>query len=153
MYNFYIFILCGIILKILILNLRKDILQKISIFEESLIVYLFLGMFMLLFFTFKKGSLLTPLRKLTQLDRKSLLYIVIIVFLILTSILMSGFLIQNENIPRYQIFKQAGYIVLVFFIAYLYKQTRINSETIIGVILVILGLYIVDKQFKQIETS
>lgn len=151
MYNFYIFILFGIILKILILNLRKDILQKISIFEESLIVYLLLGVFMLLFFSFRKGSLLTPLRKLTQLDKKSLVYIVVIVFLILISILMSGLLIQKENIPRYQIFKQAGYILLVFFIAYLYKQTKINSETIIGVLLVILGLYIVDKQFKTIK--
>lgn len=150
MYNFYIFLIVDVVLKVFILNLKQDILKKLTIFEELFISNILLFFIFFLFFICRNGpqGILRVFRKVDTLDKKTITKMITFVIFVAFAVLFGSFILKNENISKYQIFKQSLYIITVFLFGYLLKKFKFNTEIILGIILVLTGLYFVDKQFK-----
>ena len=144
MYNFYIFILLSIILKILIISLKKDILMYLSVLEESVIVSIGLCIGFIIVYLCINSNFNNLSEKLYNSSNIIRLKLICFMILVLLAILVGGSILSKENIARFIIFKEMIYIIGILFVSVLYYKKNINIITTLGVILIICGLYLVD---------
>tara|TARA_B100001248_G_scaffold262007_1_gene255526 strand:- start:2334 stop:2744 length:411 start_codon:yes stop_codon:yes gene_type:complete len=127
-----------------IVFLKNDILKKISITEEIILVSLgILIIISIIYFLYEKKSI-SDLRKITKSEimPKLSLY----TLLIIISILLGNYIVQSEGkVIRYKSFQRALSLILLLILGHFVFGEKINQNTCLGIGTIILGLYILDR--------
>lgn len=143
-YNFYILLLISIIISSPIIFLKNDILKKISITEEVILVSIgILTSVLILYFLYEKKSI-SDLRKITQSEimPKLILY----TLLITISILLGNYIVKSEGkVIRYTTFRRSLSLILMLILGYFVFGEKITQNICLGIGIIIFGLYILDR--------
>lgn len=143
-YNFYILLLISIIVSSPIVFLKNDILKKISITEEIILVSFSISVSVLLIYLFYEQKSLLDLQKITKSEvmPKIILYTILIVI----SLLLGNYIIKSEGkVIRYSTFRRALSLILLIILGHFIFKEKITKNTYIGIGIIILGLYVLDK--------
>lgn len=143
-YNFYILLFISIIVSSPIVFLKNDILKQISITEEVILVSVgILTSVSILYFLYEKKSI-SDLRKITRSEimPKLILY----TLLIFISILLGNYIVKNEGkVIRYKSFQRSLSLILLLILGHFVFNEKVTQNTCLGIGIIILGLYFLDK--------
>ena len=142
-YNFYTLLILSIIIGSPIIFLKNDILKKFSITEEIIIVSLgILTIVSIIYFLYENNSLQNLLEKCKTEKYKLCLY----VSLITISLLIGNYIIKTEGkVIRYKSFQRALSLILMLILGHYIFGEKITVNTCLGIGIIILGLYILDR--------
>jgi len=142
-YNFYTLLILSIIIGSPIIFLKNDILKKFSITEEIIIVSLgILTIVSIIYFLYENNSLQNLLEKCKTEKYKLCLY----VSLITISLLIGNYIIKTEGkVIRYKSFQRALSLILMLILGHYIFGEKITINTCLGIGIIILGLYILDR--------
>lgn len=144
-YNFYNLLLITIFLGSPIVFLKNRILRDFSIIEE--IIYVSLAILLLsslIYFCYEKKSIKELMRHIyTDRIYMYLLY----VFLIVINLVIGNYIIKSEGkVIKYKTFQRALSLILLLLIGCLFFDEKITVNMIIGISIIFVGLYVVDKK-------
>ena len=142
-YNFYTLLILSIIIGSPIIFLKNDILKKFSITEEIIIVSLgILTIVSIIYFLYENNSLQNLLEKCKTEKYKLCLY----VSLITISLLIGNYIIKTEGkVIRYKSFQRALSLIFMLILGHYIFGEKITINTCLGIGIIILGLYILDR--------
>ena len=69
-----------------------------------------------------------------------------IFLIILIGLFISGFIINKENVFRYKLLQKPVYTVILLIIAVCFFKQKIDIQKILGVLLIVIGTYLVEKK-------
>ena len=144
-YNFYNLLLITILLGSPIVFLKNRILRDFSITEEIIYVSLaILILSLLIYFYYEKKTTKELLRHIYT-DR---IYIYLLyVSLIIINLVIGNYIIKSEGkVIKYKTFQRALSLILLLLIGCLFFDEKITTNMIIGISIILLGLYVVDKK-------
>ncbi len=140
---FYIFIIILACISPINAYNRQIILKNINIENEIIIISTgILIIFILSQFVRKK----TILPK--KINNNTIKYLIINTILASFVLYLGGYVIQNYNVLRYKSLQKPIYLVILVIIACAFYEKKCNLETIFGIILLIIGCIIVDRNLK-----
>lgn len=143
-YNFYILLLISIIISSPIIFLKNDILKKISITEEIILVSFSISVSVLLIYLLYEKKSISDLHKITKSEviPKLVLYIILIII----NLLLGNYIIKNEGkVIKYSTFRRSLSLILLIILGYFIFGEKITPNTYIGIGIIIFGLYVLDK--------
>ena len=143
MYNFYVILVLLSILSPIIAYNKVDILKNISITNDIFYTSLALLIITFLIKLYKKDVKF----KINKLTKKKLLYQIL---LIIPVLYLGGLILKNENVIVYKSYQKSFSIFFLLLYSVFFMKMEINISTIIGCVLIILGLYLVDKSINNI---
>ena len=143
MYNFYVILVLLSILSPIIAYNKVDILKNMSITNDIFYTSLALLIITFLIKLYKKDVKF----KINKLTKKKLLYQIL---LIIPVLYLSGLILKNENVIVYKSYQKSFSIFFLLLYSVFFMKMEINISTIIGCVLIILGLYLVDKSINNI---
>ena len=144
MNNFYILLIASIIIGSPIIFLKNDLLKKLSITEEIILVSLgILAIVSSIYFCYEKKSL----KNLTRsLDSNIIYKFILYVFLITITLLIGNYIVKSEGkVIRYKSFQRALSLILMLILGHYVFGERVNINTCLGIGIIILGLFILDR--------
>ena len=141
--NFFTLLISSIIIGSPIIFLKNDILKKFSITEEIIIVSLgILTIVSIIYFLYENNSLQNLLEKFKTEKYKLCLYF----SLITISLLIGNYIIKTEGkVIRYKSFQRALSLILMLILGHYIFGEKITINTCLGIGIIILGLYILDR--------
>jgi len=143
-YNFYTLLILSIIIGSPIIFLKNDILKKFSITEE--IIYADIGILIIassIYFLYEKKTMKNLLRHFYSDD---IYKIILYVSLITISLLIGNYIIKTEGkVIRYKSFQRALSLILMLILGHYIFGEKITINTCLGIGIIILGLYILDR--------
>lgn len=143
-YNFYTLLIASIVIGSPIIFLKNDILKIFSITEEIILVSLgILAIVSSIYFCYEKKSF----KNLTRnLDRDIIYKFILYVFLITITLLIGNYIVKSEGkVIRYKSFQRALSLILMLMIGHYIFGERVTQNTCLGVGIIILGLFILDR--------
>lgn len=143
-YNFYILLFISIIVSSPIVFFKNDILKKISITEEIIIVSFIISISVLIIYILYEKKSLADLQKITRSEimPKLILY----TLLITISLLLGNYIIKTEGkVIRYTTFRRSLSLIFLLILGYFVFNEKITRNTRLGICIIILGLYVLDK--------
>tara|TARA_A100001015_G_C14944976_1_gene694262 strand:+ start:749 stop:1201 length:453 start_codon:yes stop_codon:yes gene_type:complete len=143
-YNFYTLLISSIVIGSPIIFLKNDILKTFSITEEIILVSIgILVIVSSIYFGYEKKSF----KNLTKyLDSDIIYKFILYVFLITTTLLIGNYIVKSEGkVIRYKSFQRALSLILMLIIGHYIFGESVNINTCLGVGIIILGLYILDR--------
>lgn len=144
-YNFYLQIFFLTFIKSIMPFIKKDILNQYSIIEEIIINTSGLLFFSLIFYlVIQKHKLNNLFSKIIINKNYSSYKLIIFNIMLILSLLIIGKIIKNENIIRFTPYKQGLTLLFISIITWLFFSKQLNYFNILGIILVIIGLFLVD---------
>ena len=143
MYNFYVILVLLSILSPIIAYNKVDILKNMSITNDIFYTSLALLIITFLIKLYKKDLKF----KIKKLTKKKLLYQILLIIPILY---LGGLVLKNENVIVYKSYQKSFSIFFLLLYSVFFMKMEINISTIIGCVLIILGLYLVDKSINNI---
>ena len=143
MYNFYVILVLLSILSPIIAYNKVDILKNMSITNDIFYTSLALLIITFLIKLYKKDVKF----KINKLKKKKLLYQIL---LIIPVLYLGGLILKNENVIVYKSYQKSFSIFFLLLYSVFFMKMEINISTIIGCVLIILGLYLVDKSINNI---
>ena len=141
-YNFYTLLIASIVIGSPIIFLKNDILQKLSITEEIIIVSLgIIAIVSSIYFIYEKNSLQNLISVVKKEKYKLCLYI----SLLTTTLLIGNYIVKSEGkVIRYKSFQRALSLILMLIIGHYVFGEKVKINTCIGIGIIIFGLYILD---------
>lgn len=143
-YNFYTLLIISIIIGSPIIFLKNDILKKFSITEE--IIYADIGILIIassIYFLYEKKTMKNLLRHFYSDD---IYKIILYVSLITISLLIGNYIIKTEGkVIRYKSFQRALSLIFMLILGHYVFGEKITINTCLGIGIIILGLYILDR--------
>ena len=143
-YNFYTLLIASIVIGSPIIFLKNDILKTFSITEEIILVSIgILVIVSSIYFGYEKKSF----KNLTKyLDSDIIYKFILYVFLITTTLLIGNYIVKSEGkVIRYKSFQRALSLILMLIIGHYIFGERVTINTCLGIGIIILGLYILDR--------
>ena len=119
--------------------IKKNIFTSFSIFEEIMLTNIFLFSVSLILHL-KNGNKFNFFNKINVNNYK-----IILIYLTMTilEIFIGNSIIKNSNLVNSKIIQKSLYILLTPIIGKLIFNTNINNSTYFGIILIILGIFLV----------
>ncbi len=143
-YNFYILLIISLIISSPIVFLKNDILKKISITEEIILVSFIISISVLMIYILYEKKSLADLHKITKMEimPKLILYTILITI----SLLLGNYILKNEGkVIRYTTFRRSLSLILMLILGYFVFNEKITRNTCLGIGIIIIGLYVLDK--------
>ena len=144
MNNFYTLLIASIIIGSPIIFLKNDLLKKLSITEEIILVSLgILAIVSSIYSFYEKKSL----KNLTRsLDSNIIYKFILYVFLITITLLIGNYIVKTEGkVIRYKSFQRALSLILMLILGHYVFGERVNINTCLGIGIIIFGLYVLDR--------
>lgn len=143
MYHFYVILIILSILSPIIAYNKADILKNISITNE-----IFYTSLALLIITFVIKLYNKDINfKINDSIKKKLLYQII---LIIPVLYLGGLILKKENVLIYKTHQKSFNIFFLLLYSIFFMKMEVDMSTIIGCVLIIIGLYLVDKSINNI---
>ena len=142
-YNFYALLIISIIVGSPIIFLKNDILKTFSITEEIIIVSIgILAIVSTIYFGYEKNSL----QNLISVGKKEKYKLCLYISLITITLLIGNYIVKTEGkVIRYKSFQRALSLILMLIIGHYIFGERVNINTCLGIGIIILGLYVLDR--------
>ena len=142
-YNFYALLIASIIIGSPIIFLKNDILKTFSITEEIIIVSLgILAIVSSIYFGYEKNSL----QNLISVGKKEKYKLCLYISLITITLLIGNYIVKTEGkVIRYKSFQRALSLILMLIIGHYVFGERVNINTCLGIGIIIVGLYVLDR--------
>ena len=142
-YNFYTLLILSIIIGSPIIFLKNDLLKKLTITEEIMIVSLgIITIVSIVYFFYEKKSLQNLLNKENSEKYKLCLYI----SLITITLLIGNYIVKSEGkVIRYKSFQRSLSLILMLILGHYIFGEKVTLNTCLGIGIIIFGLYILDK--------
>ena len=143
MYNFYVILVLLSILSPMIAYNKAELLKKMTITND--IFYTSLGLLIITFLIklYKKDINF----KMNDSTKKKLIYQILLIIPILY---LGGLILKNENVIIYKTHQKSFNIFFLLLYSIFFMEMKIDMSTIIGCVLIVLGLYLVDKSINNI---
>jgi len=142
MYHFYVYLIILAIISPIVAYNRDSILKKMSISKEIMIISILILIFYGLQLLINKKDIMKPI------DGKTMKLLVINGLLTSVALYLGSKIIMKENVFKYKSIQKSVYLVaLVIISACVYGQ-KLNIKTLLGVLLVIVGAYLIDLNIK-----
>lgn len=141
--NFYSFLILSIIIGSPIIFLKNDLLKTFSITEEILCVSIgILIIVSIIYFLYEKKSL----QNLINIGEKQKYKLCLYILLITVSLLIGNYIVKTEGkVIRYKSFQRSLSLILMLIIGHFYFNEYITINTCLGIGIIILGLFILDR--------
>ena len=142
-YNFYTLLILSIIIGSPIIFLKNDLLKTFSITEEILCVSIgILIIVYIIYFLYEKKSL----QNLINIGEKQKYKLCLYILLITVSLLIGNYIVKTEGkVIRYKSFQRSLSLILMLIIGHFYFNEYITINTCLGIGIIILGLFILDR--------
>ena len=142
-YNFYALLIASIIIGSPIIFLKNDILKTFSITEEIIIVSLgILAIVSSIYFGYENNSL----QNLISVGKKEKYKLCLYISLITITLLIGNYIVKTEGkVIRYKSFQRALSLILMLIIGHYVFGERVNINTCLGIGIIIVGLYVLDR--------
>ena len=127
-YNFYILLIISLIISSPIVFLKNDILKKISITEEIILVSFIISISVLMIYILYEKKSLADLQKITKMEimPKLILYTILITI----SLLLGNYILKNEGkVIRYTTFRRSLSLILMLILGYFVFNEKITRNT------------------------
>lgn len=146
-YNFYILVLLITILSSPIAFLKNDVLKKISITEEIIIVSLsILIITLLIYFLYEKKTITNLLNIINSKIRNKLICYVL---LITSTIYLSNYIVQKQGkIIRFKSFQRSLSLILMLLVGHFLFGAEITTNICLGIVIIIIGILVIDNKIK-----
>jgi len=143
MYNFYVILVLLSILSPMIAYNKAELLKSMTITND--IFYTSLGLLIITFLIklYKKDINF----KMNDSTKKKLIYQILLIIPILY---LGGLILKNENVIIYKTHQKSFNIFFLLLYSIFFMEMKIDMSTIIGCVLIVLGLYLVDKSINNI---
>jgi hypothetical protein len=141
--NFYSFLILSIIIGSPIIFLKNDLLKTFSITEEILCVSIgILIIVSIIYFLYEKKSL----QNLINIGETQKYKLCLYILLITVSLLIGNYIVKTEGkVIRYKSFQRSLSLILMLIIGHFYFNEYITINTCLGIGIIILGLFILDR--------
>jgi len=141
--NFYSFLILSIIIGSPIIFLKNDLLKTFSITEEILCVSIgILIIVSIIYFLYEKKSL----QNLINIGEKQKYKLCLYILLITVSLLIGNYIVKTEGkVIRYKSFQRSLSLILMLIIGHFYFNEYVTINTCLGIGIIILGLFILDR--------
>ncbi len=140
-YNFELILILLVIISSPIIFIKKEILNKFSIFEEIICTSFFIFIITLiiyLYFEQKSIKYLTNKYINSSILPEYLLYI----SLITITLCIGNYIISKETkIIKYRSFRTSFSLILALILSIFIFKEKINSHQLLGILIIILGIY------------
>ena len=140
---FYIFLIILAIISPINAYNRQVILKNINIENEIIIISTGILIIFILSQLIRKKTILPE-----KINNKTITYLIINTILASIVLFFGGYIIQNYNVLRYKSLQKPVYLVILVIIACAFYEKKCNLATIFGIILLICGCVIVDRNLK-----
>ena len=122
---------------------RQIILKNINIENEIIIISTGILIIFILSQLIRKKTILPE-----KINNKTITYLIINTILASIVLYLGGYVIKNYNVLRYKSLQKPVYLVILVIIACAFYEKKCNLATIFGIILLIIGCIIVDRNLK-----
>ena len=143
MYNFYLYlILLAIISPFAAFN-RNKILKKIKVQNEIVFISSAILVIFIIFQIVSKTDIIPK-----NIDNDTIKYLIINSILASFSLYLGGMILSRENVFRFKALQKPVYLIVLVIIACCFYHETFNLKIIIGVILLIIGSYLIDSNIN-----
>lgn len=140
---FYIFLIILAIISPINAYNRQVILKNINIENEIIIISTGILIIFILSQLIRKKTILPE-----KINNKTIIYLIINTILASIALYLGGFIITKYNVLRYKSIQKPVYLVILVIIACAFYEKKCNLATIFGIILLICGCVIIDRNLK-----
>ena len=137
-YNFYLFLTMLAIISPIAAYNRNEILKKVPIQFEVMFTSIFILVVYGLYQLVNKQDLIK------NIDKKTLGYLIFNGTLTCIVLLFNGLIIMNENVFKYKTLQKSVYLIILVIIAVCIYQQKLTFKTIMGLLFIIFGSYLID---------
>jgi len=142
-YSFFIFLFILAILSPVNAYNRESILKDISIENEIVIISSGILFIYILSLILRNKEIIPK-----KIETKTIGYLILNIILTCVSLYLGGMIIQRSNVMRFKALQKPIYLVILVIISCLFYEKKCNIQTIFGIILLVVGCIIVDKNLK-----
>ena len=137
-YNFYIFLVILAIISPVAAYNRNEILKKVPIQFEVIFTSIFILVVYGLYQLINKQNLIK------NVDKKTLGYLIFNGTLTSIALLLGGLIIMNENVFKFKTLQKSVYLIILVIIAVCIYQQKLTFKTVMGLLFIIFGSYLID---------
>jgi uncharacterized membrane protein len=142
-YSFFLFLFILAILSPVNAYNRLTILKDISIENEVVIISSGILFIYILSLILRNKEIIPK-----KIETKTIGYLILNIILTCVSLYLGGMIIQRSNVMRFKALQKPIYLVILVIISCLFYEKKCNIQTIFGIILLVVGCIIVDKNLK-----
>ena len=142
-YNFYIYLIIMAILSPFAAYSRSKILEKLDIKYEIMIISVVILVIYSIGIIFTRGKLIPD-----KLENDTIMYLMINSVIASIGLYLSATLLLNDNVFKVKCIQRPIQIICLVIIASLIYGQEMNYKVIIGIILLILGVYLIDSNIS-----
>jgi len=117
---------------------RNEILKKISIQHEVIFISIYILILYGLIQLYNNKKLIPELKKNT------IGYLIINGTLTSIALYLGGLILINENVFKYKTLQKSVYLIILVIVAGCIYQQNLTLKTIIGLLLIMFGSYLID---------
>jgi len=117
---------------------RNEILKKISIQHEVIFISIYILILYGLIQLYNNKKLIPELKKNT------IGYLIINGTLTSIALYLGGLILINENVFKYKTLQKSVYLIILVIVAVCIYQQNLTLKTIIGLLLIMFGSYLID---------
>ena len=139
MYNFYIYLIILAIISPFAAYNRSKILQKIKVQNEIMFISSTILVIYIIFQIVNKTEIIPK-----NMDNNTLKLLVINSILASISLYLGGVILSKENVFRFKALQKPIYLIVLVIIACCFYNEEFNLKIVIGIILLIIGSYLID---------
>ena len=139
MYNFYLYLIILAIISPFAAYNRSKILSKIKVVHEIILLSIVILIIYAIFQTVNKNDIIPK-----NMDTITIKYVIINSILASISLYLGGMILSKENVFRFKALQKPIYLIVLVIIACCFYNEEFNFKIAIGVILLIIGSYLID---------
>ena len=137
-YNFYIFLMVLAMISPIAAYNRNEILKKISIQHEVIFISIYILILYGLIQLYNNKKLIPDLKNNT------LGYLIINGTLTSIGLYLGAQILKNESVFKYKTLQKSVYLIILVIVAVCVYQQNLTLKTIIGLLFIIFGSYLID---------
>ena len=141
-YNFYVYLLVLATISPIASYCRQIILKNITISQE--IIYTSL----ILLVIYSIREIMTKKKILDKVNEEGTKYLVINGLLAALGLYLGGIILTKENVLKYKTIQKPIYTIVLLIVGVCIYKEKITFVTLIGVMLLLSGIYLIEKTKK-----
>ena len=139
MYNFYIYLIILAIISPFAAYNRSKILQKIKVQNEIVFISSAILIIYIIFQIVNKTEIIPK-----NMNNDTIKYLIINSILASISLYLGGMILTKEKVFKFKALQKPVYLIILVIIGCCFYKESFNYKIIIGIILLIIGSYLID---------
>jgi len=142
-YNFWIYLCCLATISPFVAYTKSKILKKISVQQDIIIISLSLVIIYVITQLLMNKDVIP-----TDIDNTTIKYLILNISLISMSLYIGGVILTRENVFKFKSLQKPVYLIILVIIASCVYKEELNYKIFIGIILLVIGSYLIDNNIN-----